>query len=171
MSDTEPRAWVGCLACYSEGRLTGEWVDGVDAGEFVPCRRAGHEEWWVLDHEGTHGLIAGECSPVEFSRAAEVLAELEDDETREAFAVYVREVASSGPLDVSLASFREEYRGRFDSDADYAQEQIADLYESALDALPDVISIDWESTALAMDANGWFMSVRASGGGVFVFRE
>jgi hypothetical protein len=28
-----PRAWVGCLACYNDGRLVGSWMDGEEAGD------------------------------------------------------------------------------------------------------------------------------------------
>lgn len=27
----EPRAWVGCLACYNEGNLNGDWYSATDA--------------------------------------------------------------------------------------------------------------------------------------------
>lgn len=30
---TTPRAWIGCLACYNEGRLVGDWFDAVTADE------------------------------------------------------------------------------------------------------------------------------------------
>ena len=26
-TDTRPRAWIGCLACYNNARLVGEWFD------------------------------------------------------------------------------------------------------------------------------------------------
>ena len=31
-TDTTPRAWIGCLACYNDGRLVGDWVDAVRTG-------------------------------------------------------------------------------------------------------------------------------------------
>ena len=44
-------AWVGCLNCYNEARLTGQWVD-EDAASLYPdefaatgCTRPGHEEF------------------------------------------------------------------------------------------------------------------------------
>lgn len=69
-------AWVGCLGCYNEGRLVGEWVEGEDAATFVPCRRPDHEEWWVFDHELPRTILSGECSPAQFSELCEALAGL-----------------------------------------------------------------------------------------------
>jgi antirestriction protein len=31
-----PEAWVGCLACYNDGRLVGAWVDALEAADYVP---------------------------------------------------------------------------------------------------------------------------------------
>ena len=32
-TDTTPRAWIGCLACYNNARLVGEWFDAEAADE------------------------------------------------------------------------------------------------------------------------------------------
>ncbi|WP_397333683.1 antirestriction protein ArdA [Ornithinimicrobium sp. INDO-MA30-4] len=32
-TDTTPRAWIGCLACYNNARLVGEWFDAETADE------------------------------------------------------------------------------------------------------------------------------------------
>lgn len=31
--ETTPRVWIGCLACYNEGRLVGDWHDALGADE------------------------------------------------------------------------------------------------------------------------------------------
>ena len=72
-ADYAPRAWVGCLGCYNEGRLTGDWVAALDASEFVPCKRVDHEEWWVFDHEGFDGFLTGECAPMDAQDLADAL--------------------------------------------------------------------------------------------------
>lgn len=69
---------MGCLACYNAGTLRGAWVNAIDAGDFVPCEGRGHEEFWVLDHEGFNGFLKGECSPAEAQRTAEKMLEWED---------------------------------------------------------------------------------------------
>ena len=30
-TDITPRAWIGCLACYNNARLVGEWFDAETA--------------------------------------------------------------------------------------------------------------------------------------------
>ena len=73
---TDRRAWVGCLSCYNAGRLHGEWLDAVDAADWA-CERPGHEEMWVMDHEGLG--LSGECSPTEAAERAAALDEWEAD--------------------------------------------------------------------------------------------
>lgn len=62
----DPRVWIGCLSCYNEGRLAGEWVDAADAGALMPGDLHGspttHDKMWVFDLEGFPTGI-GEMSP------------------------------------------------------------------------------------------------------------
>ena len=30
---TEPAVWIGCLACYNAGRLTGDWYQATEADQ------------------------------------------------------------------------------------------------------------------------------------------
>lgn len=95
---TEFRAWVGCLGCYNEGRLNGEWLDASDCddlpahlptaqlatyegtdSEYVRCTRCGSDEWWCFDTE-LSPFIDGECSPHDAWRVGEALAEIERDD-------------------------------------------------------------------------------------------
>lgn len=32
-TDTTPRVWIGCLACYNTGRLVGDWHDAIGAAD------------------------------------------------------------------------------------------------------------------------------------------
>lgn len=55
---TDPAVWIGCLACYNAGRLTGDWYQATEADEVTPARLHGgvsttHEELWVMDHDLT----------------------------------------------------------------------------------------------------------------------
>ncbi len=93
MTDT-PRAWVGCLGCYNNGALIGQWLEGELIGDPVAaglasletvgdytaprCVRCFSDEFLIFDHEGFHGLIRGECSLREASEALESLEEIED---------------------------------------------------------------------------------------------
>jgi antirestriction protein len=161
MTRTEPQAWVGCLACYNEGRLTGEWVDGVDAADYVPCERPGHEEWWVMDHEGYGTLIDGECSPQEATDKAEMLAEI-DEGNASAFLAYVDVV---GEHYATVEGFKDAYAGEYDSPGDCAFQYAEDLGKD-FHAWPQSC-IDWERAAEELG-----MSFARSGEGtVFAFRD
>lgn len=68
-TDTTPRAWIGCLACYNNARLVGEWFDAETADEVTLAdvhggahrAHSGCEELWVMDHENipASGEISG----------------------------------------------------------------------------------------------------------------
>src|SRR5699024_12680109 len=78
-TDTTPRAWIGCLACYNNARLVGESFDAETADEVTLADvhggahrvRSGCEELWVMDHENIPAL--GEMSPSEAVEWARVL--------------------------------------------------------------------------------------------------
>lgn len=87
MSDTEAfKVWVGCLACYNDGRLVGEWFDASeapedmeafdDALEIAPGHHQidGHEELWCFDTENSP--VSGEFSPMDAVRYAELIEDL-----------------------------------------------------------------------------------------------
>ena len=38
-TDTTPRAWIGCLACYNNARLVGEWFDAETADKDAQQQR------------------------------------------------------------------------------------------------------------------------------------
>lgn len=107
MSDM--RVWVGCLGCYNEGRLIGEWVGIADAdpvamglaklgpeggyrGPF--CKRCGADEFWCFDHEYTEPFLTGEFSPYDAQRLAEQLDQVEEHEL-ETLRVYIEGVGTS----------------------------------------------------------------------------
>lgn len=80
-TDYEPRAWVGCLACYNNGTLKGEWldVDGLEDAETLEqvCPDPSHEELWVMDHENM--ATGGEMSPAEAATRGRAIRELVAD--------------------------------------------------------------------------------------------
>lgn len=76
------QVWVGCLACYNEGRLNGNWLDPEDGAEWG-CSRGTpddpHEETWVMDHEMFGSSLKGECSPSEALSIHEALTRVEEN--------------------------------------------------------------------------------------------
>lgn len=177
---SEPRVWVGCLGCYNGGTLAGEWFDAADAPlsmeDFVirlvgdtrlpqAHYREAHEELWVMDHEGFDGFLTGECSPIEAQRIAEGLA-LVDDSEREPWVLYLKDIGEE-PSEERVEAFREQYRGGFESEADFAEEWAYDI--GAVNELdPMHHYIDWERYARDLFMDG-FWSQRGSDGVLHVF--
>lgn len=67
-----PQAWIGCLACYGDGTLHGEWIaDTTEAREWS-CEQIDHDESWVFDFEATPGW-EGEGSPMAWADHVDTL--------------------------------------------------------------------------------------------------
>ena len=175
-TDTTPRAWVGCLHCYNEGRLVGEWFDAAAADEvtladvhegsgfdYAEC-----EELWVMDHENIP--VRGELDPLTAAAWGQCLTEV-DEHLRPALCAWVESgnYVTEGDTDLpSISDFEECYCGEWDSFEDYA-EQLADDIGLLAD-VPEEIAcyFDWDSWTrdLAFD----YDDHDNPEGGVFVFR-
>lgn len=146
MTETDtPRVWVGCLACYNNGDLIGQWVDAIEAGDltskdlhtgthlpdvtydgdmaYVGGELYGpHEELWVMDFENFSGFLTGECNPCTAQEIAEKMAEI-DSEGHElaAVAAYMENYGLTiSELDVE--DFQSAYCGEHDSMRDFAMQ-------------------------------------------------
>lgn len=177
-TDDVMRVWVGCLACYNGGRLVGEWVDAVEAGDCVPCRRRDHEERWCFDHEGLP--ITGECSPDEAQRLAESMTACA--EGTGASLAAVRAYLDNFHGDVyALDNFEEAWCGEWDSERDYAEElaegcgylstPAEHAHHWAGQAVPNPLLtyIDWDAWTRDVFVDHW--SAPNPDGGVYVFRS
>lgn len=164
--DTLPGVWVGCLACYNNGKLIGEWVNGTEAGDFVPCDLPGHEEFHCFDHENYHGFLTGECDPCEAQNIAEALESVDSDHL-EPFGIWVKD--GHGTID-DYSGFQDEYRGTYDSLKDYAEEYIEEC--GYLSQMGDFLSqfFDYDAYANYLDHSG-FWTANAPGCKVFVFGD
>lgn len=95
MPDTvTPRAWIGCLACYNAGRLTGKWVDLDDTydaeeitPEFIHDKATSHEELWVMDSE--HVPVSGEFGLQTCTEIAEAYTDLVDRHSAEQWPAFL----------------------------------------------------------------------------------
>ena len=158
--DTAPRVWVGCLACYNNGRLVGEWVDATAAEDYVPCRRsdfgAPHEEWWVMDHEYFDGLLTGECSPMEATRLAGLIDHIEDDGRVPviAFAEWCSNQHIDSPTEDDYAAAADKHQGVFESREDWAWHALDDQ----LDGLPE-----WMENYQGEVVRAWLHNVEQGG--------
>ena len=176
-TDTTPRAWIGCLHCYNDGRLVGEWVDAEGADEVTLADvhggaahvRSGCEELWVLDHENIP--VLGEMSPYDAAQWAEALAAV-DEHLRPALrawvetGTYVAEGFSDLP---SVSDFQDRYCGEHESFSHYAQGLAEDI--GLLDGVPEEVAryFNWESWT--RDLGYDFTTTDSPGGGVYVFRN
>lgn len=180
----EPRVWVGCLACYTAGRLVGVWLDGDEADDrnafeagVAYSRTIGtagdhsldHEELWIMDHEGFGGLLKGECSPSEAQKVAEAIERIQDAGWPiEAVAAY-REYVGPEHFDLDdLSEFEESYAGEWESGTDFAYYLATEMDYLDLASWPNTC-IDWERAAEELFM-GDFWSAKAPGGRIYVFR-
>lgn len=159
------RVWVGCLSCYNEGRLTGDWVEALEAADHTPCHRPGHEEWWCLDHENLP--MTGECSPAEAQRIAEALNELDDHFLAPAIAWL-----KGDPANRDLDNFEDRYAGHWDSLRAYAEEMFHEFgYDDFLEQFPDHmrhwVDIDWD--AVTRDLTADIEEEPAPDGGIYLY--
>ena len=176
-TDTTPRAWIGCLHHYNDGRLVGHWFDAESADEatladvhegyglgYAEC-----EELWCFDHENIP--VRGEMDPLTAGAWGRCLAEV-DEHLRPALCAWVEsgDYVAEGTGDLpSISDFEERYQGHWDSFREYAENLADDI--GLLDGVPEEIAryFDWSawSRDLAMD---YSVHVNLEGG-VFVFRD
>lgn len=173
---TTPRVWIGCLACYNEGRLVGDWfgaelADSVTTYEVhgADSRADSHDELWCFDHDNIP--VAGELSPLVAAAWGRCLAEV-DPHLRPALCAwvdsgdYVSECSGDLP---SVSDFEDRYCGQWEDFSDYAHELAEET--GLLEGIPVHVSqyFDWDSWCrdLACD----YVTADAPSGSVFVFRS
>ena len=169
-TDTTPRVWIGCLHCYSSGRLVGDWFDAAAADEvtladvhessgfdYAEC-----EGLWVMAHQNIP--VQGELDPITAAAWGQCLTEV-DEHLRPAMCAWVESgnYVTEGNTDLpSISDFEERYQGHWDTFAEYAEN---------LDDVPEEIAryFNWDAWTrdLAMD----YSVYDDPEGGVFVFRD
>lgn len=163
---TETRVWVGCLACYNEGRLSGDWFDAENAEdvtiEVVHAAAgyhggAGHEELWCMDHEGFDGILDGECSPMEASRLARVLDKCDEEGIpRAAFAAWVKHTGQQNLDTEHVDEARESYDGKHTDRFNWAWDRLESM--GMLEGLPD-----WVDTHKSALVRSWLDDAELGG--------
>lgn len=98
VTDT-PKIWLGCVACYSSGRLVGEWLD-VDTEDLPEsCTRCDSKELHVFDSENLGAFGGREFGLKDLQTIRQLFASvLENERDTEEFSAYV-----DGILGVSYA--------------------------------------------------------------------
>lgn len=171
-TDTTPRVWIGCLACYNAGRLVGDWHDASDADEVTTAdvhgRDSSHDELWCFDLENIP--VRREMSPSEAAEWGRVFYEVDEHQRAALYAWvaggdYVSEGAGGLP---SASDFEERYAGHWDSFDDYARQLADDI--GLLSDVPEGIAsyFDWQSWTRDLKFD---YTVVDADSGVYVFRS
>lgn len=170
-SDVRPRAWVGCLGCYNDGRLNGAWGT-ADIVENVggPCVRCGSDEWWCFDVEGVP--VVREMSPSDFVTVAGLVESVADHPHSDALRLWMaydwryHVVERNYDPDEIINAFDEAFDGEWDSYADYAYEWVDNVLGVDADEVVQWLVVDWDRTGRDLA----YLTL-VDGGTLYIFRE
>jgi len=145
-----PAAWVGCLACYNDGRLVGQWIDteellDLDTAQICARKDYGqqHEEFWVMDHEGL--MISGECSIDEAYRHGVAATQIAEDaaESNIPLSVAMEYVKDSNVSDPEcFPSIADNFHGIAESPQDY----VLEYAENCGVDIPSWLTVNWQDS-------------------------
>jgi len=173
----QPQVWIGSLADYNAGILTGDWVDAAtSADELETAARqivAGSEtqdaeEWAIFDYEGFGDWKIGE------HEGFEVVSAVARGITEHGLAFAAWASIHDAEPDM-LESFVDRYLGAYDSPKDWAETVMDDMGvpELLAAALPSQLqsyaSIDTERWVRDAWLGGEVVIVNKPDGGVWVF--
>lgn len=176
MSDEiEFRVWIGCLACYNEGRLIGQWYDATEAGEVttqdlhanegIVTDKAGyvqgkeiygpHEELWCFDVEAPVKEWAREMSPMEASKLAADFEEATGALDNCPWQAYLQWLAARGeqPSWDTASEAEDRYHGEWTSFRDYAD----DWADQVMNSDPEPEPKTWDLEGRARKERSEFM--------------
>ena len=159
------RAWVGCLGCYNNGNLVGEWIDGTECADLVEagltyrpdvaglpseiCKRCGAEEFWVMDHEGLPAaVLSGECSPIHFAELTEAWEAVESPEMVAAYLGNMGETVTAENLAKLIEQAQDAYTG-YETVLEYAESYLED--SGLLAEVPETLRYYIDTQAFARD--------------------
>jgi len=146
--DNTPRVWIGCLHCYNDGRLVGDWWDANEAAYVTPEDVHGrpvnesHDELWCFDHENIP--TGGELDPMTAGEWGDRYKEVTDKGYDwAAFMAYVK-LGGHGDGVPDFDHFENSYVGEYGSMRAYAEEFVNDIED--LPNVPDIIryNIDYD---------------------------
>ncbi|MCX6952674.1 MAG: antirestriction protein ArdA [Verrucomicrobia bacterium] len=165
---TTPSIYVACLAAYNNGRLHGAWISAAQDEEAIQTEisamlaaspEAGAEEWAIHDFEGFGELRLSEYEGIE--RVSALAAFIGEHE-----ALGAKVLAHfCGDIDEALSA-TENYRGCYESLADFAQE----LTEETSTVPAHLANyIDYESMGRDMEMNGDLFTIETAHDETHVF--
>jgi Antirestriction protein (ArdA) len=182
-TDDRPRVWIGCLGCYSSGRLVGDWYDADDCptvmddfkpiGIVLPWSHFAeqHEELWCFDHENFGGLLDGECSPCEARRLAELIDVATDRGIPgQVLAYWINDGNPTTDVDGLLDGLQDAFCGHWESGADYARDLASETTDQLETDTWPFCCIDWDHAWRELNYGGDVYAVPAADGGIYVLR-
>jgi antirestriction protein len=151
---TPIRIYVACLAAYNNGKLHGVWIDANQEAEALYAKvqamlanspAAGAEEWAIHDYEGFCGVQLSEWEG--FEQVSALAAFIDEHETLGGALL----AHFCGDLEDARHAIEENYCGRYESLADYAEEITLETV-----TIPEPLRyyIDYEAMARDMELNG-----------------
>ncbi len=154
---TVPRIYVACLASYNNGILHGAWIDCTISSDHIQDQLnkmlkasliTGAEEWEIHDYEYFYGF---DPSGQSFKDLYEIALFVEEHED---FGGELLDI--HWELDKAKEALEENYLGRFESLADYAEQLVQDCY-----SIPDNLQfyLDYEAMARDMELNGEYCQI------------
>jgi antirestriction protein len=160
---TSPRVYVGTYAKYNNGSIKGAWLDlsdYADRDDFYKAAKALHAdetdpELMFQDFENFPRDLYSESN---VSDQLIAFANLDDDD-RELLTVYNEYVDSDGDIDKA----REAYAGKFESEADWAEQFLEDT--GGLEGVPEHLKnyIDYEAYGRDAQIGGDMTFIRDNG--------
>jgi antirestriction protein len=177
---TTPRVWIGCLAAYNAGDLHGKWVEASDLDDLEQCRaevirssptwKRGEraEEHAVMDYDGFGDLAATLGEWPEFKTLAAVAQGIE--EYGAAFIAYIETCEPTLNADIA-DGFDDAYRGKWNSERDYAEDEICELGLAGVERIPESLLpyLDMEMVVREIFRHGTLRSREGPVVGVYVF--
>jgi len=167
-----PRVWIGCLACYNEGQLTGHWYDAVDAADVLPSDLHGvptsHEELWCFDHENMP--VRGELDPMTAARWGRVI-EAECPQWRGAYLAWLDDQGIDRPEDAPTADHfgSEILVGEWSDFTAFAEMIVSDT--GMLDGVPTEVANYFDMSAFARDLRYDYTVLDSPHGTVWVYQN
>lgn len=136
------KIFVGCLRCYNESKIVGEWLDlndftdvrelyekGQEIVKNSPC--VGGEEYTIQDHEGFGGLLQGPYPSFSLAWSIHETLLHAEEEGIEAD-VFLEYISTEGYGDLMescdhlVEKFQDAFRGCYDSIEDWAYEFVGE---------------------------------------------
>lgn len=171
-----PRVWIGCLNCYNDGRLVGDWFDASEAEDVtlddihtaenkddIYC-----EELWVFNHENLP--IKGETDPKDVIPWANAYDELKDNDLWPSYCAWIdsgsHSVAADGTGDVS--DFIQAYQGHYDSFREFADDFVESV--GILSGVSEEVFRYFDYTSFAKDLECDY-TVHDAPSGVYIYRN